>query len=84
MVQKSQLLIIEISAPLIVRAGKPIVLRGSLQPRINNISLVVEKLVNGVWQKVPLKNTYTSDLDGSFSIALTEVNEGLLHIECDR
>ena len=68
--------IIEISAPLIVRAGKPIVLRGSLQPRINNISLVVEKLVNGVWQKVPLKNTYTSDLDGSFSIALTEVNEG--------
>ena len=68
--------IIEFSAPLIVRAGKPIVLRGSLQPRINNISLVVEKLVNGVWQKVPLKNTYTSDLDGSFSIALTEVNEG--------
>ena len=68
--------IIEFSAPLIVRAGKPIVLRGSLQPRINNISLVVEKLVNGVWQKVPLKNTYASDLDGSFSIALTEVNEG--------
>lgn len=70
--------LIEISAQPVARVSTQFLIRGSLQPRTSNVSIVVEKLVNGLWQKVTLKSAQVSDSSGSFSIALTEASEGFV------
>jgi hypothetical protein len=70
--------LIEISAQPVARVGTQFLIRGSLQPRTSNVSLVVEKIVNGLWQKVTLKSAQVSDGSGSFAIALTDASEGFV------
>ena len=68
--------LVEINAPLIAAKGSEFLIRGSLQPRVENVALTLEKLVRGNWQKISFKSAPKTDATGHYSFTVSESSDG--------
>ena len=68
--------LVEVNAPLIVAKGSEYLIRGSLQPRVENVALSLEKLVRGNWQKISFKSAPKTDATGHYSFTVSESSDG--------
>ena len=68
--------LVEINAPLIVAKSSEYLIRGSLQPRVENVALSLEKLVRGNWQKISFKSAPKTDATGHYSFTVSESSDG--------
>ena len=68
--------LVEVNAPLIVAKGSEYLIRGSLQPRVENVALSLEKLVRGNWQKISVKSAPKTDAAGHYSFTVSESSDG--------
>ena len=68
--------LVEINAPLIVAKSSEYLIRGSLQPRVENVALTLEKLVRGNWQKISFKSAPKTDATGHYSFTVSESSDG--------
>ena len=68
--------LVEVNAPLIVAKGSEYLIRGSLQPRVENVALSLEKLVRGNWQKISVKSAPKTDATGHYSFTVSESSDG--------
>ena len=68
--------LVEINAPIIVAKSSEYLIRGSLQPRVENVALTLEKLVRGNWQKISFKSAPKTDATGHYSFTVSESSDG--------
>jgi len=64
-----------VSVPGTVRSNEPLQLSGSIRPRIEGVTVQVEKLIGKEWRTIG--QSITTDAQGTFAVSLASQSRGI-------